>query len=390
MFLALLLARQGVEVALLEAHHDFDRDFRGDTVHPATLDVLDRIGLAHDLHRLPHTKMYEMSMTAGGRRFVVANFRRMPWKFNYVMLMSQALLLDFLAQQARQYPNLKILLGAQASDLVRENGLVAGVVYHQDGRTQQMKATLTVAADGRFSKLRKLAGLEPVRTSPPMDVVWLRLPRRDGDAHDFSIFLGGGRMAVLLDRETDWQIGYVIPKGGYQRLREAGIESLQLELAGVVPFLADRVHLLTDWRQVTLLSVESSRLKRWHVPGMLLIGDAAHVMTPVAGVGINYAVQDAVAASKLLAAPLRAGRVEERHLARVQARREWPTAFIQTFQRLLQSQIVSAALDTGNPFRVPLPLRLLTQTPLLNQLPARLIGYGVRPELPRWSRDGER
>lgn len=385
MFLALLLARQGVEVTLLEAHHDFDRDFRGDTVHPATLDVLDRIGLARELHQLPHVKMHEMSMIAAGRRYVVASFRRMPWKFPYVMLMSQARLLDFLAQHARQYANLKILLGAQASDLVRDGaaGAVTGVVYHQDGQERQIDATLTVAADGRFSKLRKLAGLEPIRTSPPMDVVWLRLPRHDGDAHDFSILLDRGRMAVLLERETDWQIGFVIPKGGYQHLRAAGLESLRRELAAVVPFLGDRVHLLTDWQQATLLSVESSRLPRWHVPGLLLIGDAAHAASPVGGVGINYAIQDAVAASNLLAAPLRAGRVTGGHLAAVQRRREWPTKVIQTVQRFIQNQVVAVALDRGKPFRMPLPMRLVTQTPLLNRLPARLLGYGVRPELPR-------
>src|SRR5262249_5455813 len=193
-FLSLLLARQGVEVTLLESHHDFDRDFRGDTVHPATLDVLDRIGLAHPLHQLPHVKMYEMSLVNGGRRHVVANFRRMPWKFPYGMLTSQARLLDFLADHARHHRNLKLLLGAQAADLLREGDRVAGVVYQQGGQTHEIRATLTVGADGRFSKLRKLAGLEPIRTSPPMDVVWLRLPRRDGDAHDFSIFLEHGRM----------------------------------------------------------------------------------------------------------------------------------------------------------------------------------------------------
>ena len=382
MFLALLLARQGVDVTLLESHHDFDRDFRGDTVHPATLDVLDRIGLAGPLHQLPHSKLHRMTMVAGGRSTLVADFGNLPVKYPYVMLMSQARLLDFLGEHARRYPNLTLLMGAQASELIRADGRVTGVVYQQDGRTHRVEATLTVGADGRFSKLRKLAGLEPVRTSPPMDILWLRLPRQSADPHDGAFFIGNGRMAVLLEREADWQIGFVIPKGGYQALRAAGIESLRRELAGAVPWLADRVGLLTDWQQATLLSVESSRLKRWHVPGLLLIGDAAHVMSPVGGVGINYAIQDAVAAANLLAGPVRAGAVQDRHLAAVQQRRERPTAFIQAVQRVLQRRVVAEAIDQGKPFSVPLPLRVLPRVPLLNRLLPTLLGYGLRPERP--------
>jgi 2-polyprenyl-6-methoxyphenol hydroxylase-like FAD-dependent oxidoreductase len=222
----------------------------------------------------------------------------------------------------------------------RGGGTVHGVAYQRDGQTREVEALVTVGADGRFSRLRKLAGLEPVRTAPPMDVVWLRLPRHDGDAHDFSFMVGNGRLCVLLERETEWQAGFVIPKGGYQRLRGAGITALQQELAAVVPWLADRVHLLRDWQDVTLLVVESSRLRRWYVPGLLLIGDAAHVMSPVFGVGINYAVQDAVAASNLLLDPLRAGGVEPHHLRAVQARREWPTRVIQFIQGRAQKRAV--------------------------------------------------
>jgi 2-polyprenyl-6-methoxyphenol hydroxylase-like FAD-dependent oxidoreductase len=384
MFLALLLARQGVAVTLLEAHHDFDRDFRGDTIHPSTLELLDRMGLARALHELPHTKLVDVSLTTGGVRYLIASFRRLPSKFPYIMLMSQARLLDFLADHGRSYPNLTILLGAQATDLIRDGDQVKGVVYHADGQRHELEALVTVGADGRFSKLRKLAGLEPIRTSPPMDVVWLRLPRHDSDSHDFGFMVGNGRLCVLLERETQWQIGFVIPKGGYQQLRAAGIASLQKELAAIVPWLADRVHLLDDWQAVTLLSVESSRLARWYIPGLLLIGDAAHAMSPVGGVGISYAVQDAVAASNLLTDPLRAGRVEVRHLAAVQARREWPTRIIQLVQSFPQRQLVAKVLDRGKPFRVPLALQLVTQVPLLNQLLPRLIGFGVRRETPRF------
>jgi 2-polyprenyl-6-methoxyphenol hydroxylase-like FAD-dependent oxidoreductase len=324
-----------------------------------------------------------MNLTAAGVSHPVASFRLLPSRFPYIMLMSQAILLQFLADHARKYPNLKILLGAQASDLLRDGQRVRGVAYQQDGVRHEIEALLTVGADGRFSKLRKLAALEPIRTSPPMDILWLRLPRSASDSHDGGFMVGPGRLCVLLDRDPDWQIGFVIPKGGYQRLRAAGIEALQQELAAVVPFLADRVHLLSDWQQATLLSVESSRLKRWYVPGLLLIGDAAHVMSPVAGVGISYAVQDAITASNLLAEPLRAGRVETGHLAAVQARREWPTRVIQFFQQLIQRRLVSGALDSSRPFRLPLFLRVLPRVPILNQVIPRLIGYGVRSERPR-------
>jgi 2-polyprenyl-6-methoxyphenol hydroxylase-like FAD-dependent oxidoreductase len=384
MFLALLLARQGVDVTLLEAHRDFDRDFRGDTIHPSTLDLLDHMGLARALHELPHSKLFELGITTGGVRYPVASFRRLPTKFPYIMLMSQARLLDFLAGHGRGYPNLKILLGAQASELLRDGGTVRSVVYLRNGQTYEVEALVTVGADGRFSKLRKLAGLEPVGTAPPMDVLWLRLPRHDGDSRHFSfITVGNGRLCVLLEREEQWQVGFIIPKGGYQRLRAAGLESLQWELAALVPWLADRVHLLRDWQDATLLSVESSRLRRWYVPGLLLIGDAAHVMSPVGGVGINYAVQDAVAASNLLLDPLRAGRVEPRHLRAVQSRREWPTRVIQFVQGKAQKRVVATALEAGKPFRVPLPVRVLPRIPILNQLLPRLIGYGVQRERPR-------
>jgi 2-polyprenyl-6-methoxyphenol hydroxylase-like FAD-dependent oxidoreductase len=383
MFLALLLARQGVDVTLLEAHRDFDRDFRGDTIHPATLELLDRMGLARALHALPHTKLAEISLTAGGVRYPVLSFRRLPTRFPYIMLMPQARLLDFLADQGRRHPNLKVLLGAQVSELLRGGGTVRGVAYQRDGQIREVEALVTVGADGRFSRLRKLAGLEPVRTAPPMDVLWLRLPRQDRDVHDFSFMVGNGRLCVLLERETEWQVGFVIPKGGYQRLRGAGITALQQEVAATVPWLADRAHLLRDWQDVTLLVVESSRLRRWYVPGLLLIGDAAHVMSPVFGVGINYAVQDAVAASNLLLDPLRAGGVEPHHLRAVQARREWPTRVIQFIQGRVQKRAVATALEGGKPFRVPLPLHILPHVRPLNQLLPRLIGFGVQRERPR-------
>jgi 2-polyprenyl-6-methoxyphenol hydroxylase-like FAD-dependent oxidoreductase len=383
MFLALLLARQGIDVCLLEAHHDFDRDFRGDTIHPSTLEALDRMGLADELHCLPHTKLREARITTPEGTQTLASFARLPTRFPYIMLMPQARFLDFLAEHGRQYPNLRLMMGAQVTDLIREDGEVRGVVYTQYAVERQLRALVTVGADGRFSKLRKLAGLEPVRNAPPMDVVWLRLPRHASDQHDFSFMVNAGRFAVLFEREAEWQVGYVIPKGGFQQLKTAGIEALRRELAALVPWLADRVHLLTDWRQMTLLAVESSRLRRWYQPGLLLIGDAAHVMSPVGGVGISYAIQDGVAAANLLAEPIRAGRVRVEHLAAVQRRREWPVAVIQLFQRFMQNTLVTTAIDRTRPFRMPLPARILFRVPFLRDLPARLIGLGLWRERPR-------
>jgi 2-polyprenyl-6-methoxyphenol hydroxylase-like FAD-dependent oxidoreductase len=383
MFLALLLARQGVEVTLLEAHHDFDRDFRGDTIHPTTLELLDQLGLARELHAMPHGKLREFCLSTPEAQYRMASFARLPTRFPYIMLLPQERLLDLLARHAKRYPHLRLEMGAQAGELIREGGAVRGVVYHQDGAEHELRATLTVAADGRFSKLRKLAGLEPVRTSPPMDVVWFRLPRRDSDPHDQGLTVGHAGFVVLLERPGEWQVGFVIPKGGYQELRKQGLEAFQRAVAAVVPWLGDRVGQLSDWQKMTLLSVESSRLRKWYLPGLLLIGDAAHVMSPVGGVGINYAIQDAVAAANLLAEPLLRGEVHVGDLAAVQRRREWPVRMIQAVQGFLQRNIVAKALDRGKPFQPPLPMRVLLRIPLLRDLPGRVIGLGFGRERAR-------
>ncbi len=388
MFLALLLARQGVDVTLLESHHDFDRDFRGDTIHPTTLELLDQLGLARELHALPHGKLREFTLSTPDARYTMASLARLPTRFPYIMLLPQEKLLELLARYAKRYPHLRLEMGAQASELIREGGVVRGVVYHQDGARHELRATLTVGADGRFSKLRKLAGLEPVKTSPPMDVLWFRLPRQESDPQDQGLTVGHGGFVVLLERPTEWQIGFVIPKGGYQELRKQGLESFQRAVAAVVPWLGDRVGRLDDWGKMTLLSVESSRLARWYVPGLLLIGDAAHVMSPVGGVGINYAIQDAVAAANLLAEPLRRGEVSISDLAAVQRRREWAVRLIQAVQGFLQRNLVAEALDRGKPFRPPLPLQLLLRVPILRDLPGRIVGLGFGRERARPARPG--
>lgn len=377
--LTLLLARAGVSVTLLESHRDFDRDFRGDTIHPATLDVLDQIGLADRLHELPHSKMRSMWLETPEGPYEVARFHDLSTRFPYVMLMPQARFLDFLAEEARKYWHCRIVMGATVNDLVRDAGIVRGVGYRTDDGEQVVRAPLTVAADGRFSKIRKLAGLEPVSQSPPMDVVWFRLPRRADDRHnEGSLVAGGGRFLVLLGRHDEWQVGYVFPKGGYQQVKQAGLDAIRKSIVDLVPWLADRVETLADWKQFTLLSVESSRLTRWRLPGLLLIGDAAHVMSPVGGVGINYAIGDAVEAANVLVDPLLSNGVTERHLEEVQRRRERPVRVIQRLQSFLQQRIVREAMDGSHPFRMPLPMRIVLAIPGLRRLPARMIGYGIR------------
>jgi 2-polyprenyl-6-methoxyphenol hydroxylase-like FAD-dependent oxidoreductase len=379
MMLALLLARQGVPVTLLESHRDFDRDFRGDTIHPSTLEVLDQIGLADRLLEIPHGTMRTMRIVTPEGAYTLGNFQALRTRFPYVAMLSQSLFLDFLAKEAGQYPGFRLVLGANVQRLVTEDGAVRGVRYRDaDNRWHEVRAALTVAADGRFSKIRSLAGLTPIKTAPPMDVVWFRLPRRADDPRDTgTIYVHGGSLAVLLERPDEWQVGFVIVKGGFQELRAAGIEGLRQSMSELVPWLADRVHTLEDWKQVSVLAVESSRLPCWHQPGLLLIGDAAHVMSPVGGVGINYAIQDAVEAANLLAEPLKNGHVTDGDLAAVQRRRELPVRAIQRMQGLMQRKIAAPAL-AGRPFKLPLPLRIALRLPLLRNLPARMIAYGIR------------
>jgi 2-polyprenyl-6-methoxyphenol hydroxylase-like FAD-dependent oxidoreductase len=380
LMLSLLLARRGVSVTLLESHHDFDRDFRGDTIHPSTLEVLDQIGLADQLLQIPHGRMSVLRVQTSEGPLTLADLRRLRTRFPFVALLPQVQFLNFLAEQARQYPGFRLVLGANVQRLVQEGDEVRGVRYHDaDGGWHEVRAPLTVAADGRFSKVRGLLGLEPVRSSPPMDVVWFRLPRRADDPHDAgAIYTHGGIFVVLLERATEWQVGYVIVKGSYQHLRAGGVETLRTNLVRLIPWLADRAETLQDWHQVSVLSVESSLLPQWYRPGVLLIGDAAHAMSPVGGVGINYAIQDAVETANLLAAPLKEGRAAVSDLEAVQRRRVRPTKAIQRFQGLLQQQIAAPALRGDKPFRPPLLMRLLLKLPFLRDLPGRMIAFGLR------------
>jgi 2-polyprenyl-6-methoxyphenol hydroxylase-like FAD-dependent oxidoreductase len=378
--LSFLLARQGIAVTLLEAHKDFDRDFRGDTVHPSTLEILDQLGLAERLLQIPHGRVKALKIVTRQNTVTLGDLSRLKTRFPFVAILPQARFLDFLAAEAAKYPQHRLVLGGTVQRLVEENGVVRGVRYRgADDAWHELRAVLTVAADGRFSKVRSLAGLEPVKQAPPMDVLWFRLPRLPSDDQDTgAIYIHAGHFAVLLERADEWQVGFAIVKGSFQQVRVQGIETLRRDLAATVPWLGERVQALDDWRHVSVLSVESSRLRQWYKPGLLLIGDAAHVMSPVGGVGINYAIQDAVETANLLAEPLRRGRVDVSDLAAVQKVRERPVRVIQTFQRILQNQIAGPALASDKPFRLPLLLRLVLKLPVLRNIPARMIGFGIR------------
>jgi 2-polyprenyl-6-methoxyphenol hydroxylase-like FAD-dependent oxidoreductase len=377
--LALLLARQGISVMLLEAHDDFDRDFRGDTIHPSVLEIMDSLGLADRLLTLRHTKIHQFGFNTKDGPITIGDFRRLKTRYPFIMMVPQSDFLEFITEEAKRYENFQLLMGASAQELIIEDDVVRGLRYRSDDGQHEVRATLTVGADGRSSRVQRLAGLEAVKTAPPMDIIWFRLPREPSDPEGAFGRVGTGHILVRLDRLDEWQIGYVIPKGGWQRVREAGLEALREAVAGVLPEFPERVEHLQDWDQVAVLSVESSRCPRWYRPGLLLIGDAAHVMSPVGGVGINYAIQDAVAAANVLSRPLKSGQLETSHLARVQKEREWPTKFIQSVQATIQRRIIADALDTSKPFKFPLLLRLILLIPILRNLPARIVAYGIRP-----------
>ena len=378
--LTLLLARQGIPVTLLESHKDFDRDFRGDTIHPSTLEMLDALGLADRLHQIPHAKISKLQLETAAGSIVLGDFGRLKIKYPYIMVMPQSKFLDFLAAEIAKLPSARIIMGATVQQLVEENSRVVGIRYRgSDSALHEIRAPLTVAADGRFSKIRQLVGFKPIGSAPPMDVLWFRLPRKKSDLHDgLAAFIGGGHLAVMLDRGDQWQIAYVFPKGEYGRIKAEGLDSFKRHVVERVPFLADRVDLLKDWHDCAVLNVESSMLKKWYKPGLLLIGDAAHVMSPVGGVGINYAIQDAVETANVLAKPLKQGRVSISDLAYVQRRRMLPTRIIQAVQGAIQRNLIARALKGGQNFRVPLVMRILTGIPGLRNLPLRLLAFGVR------------
>ena len=371
--LGLLLARAGLRVTVVEKHGDFLRDFRGDTIHASTLTLLDELGLGDEFARLDQERIAEVRVAVGDREWSLADFRRIPGRHREIALMPQWDFLDFVTRHAAGYPGFRLLMETEATGLTVEQGHVTGLTVSGGA----IPATLTVAADGRSSTVRRAARL-PVRAyDAPMDVLWFRLSRRESDLVRTAGRVAPGRLLIRIDRGDYWQVGYVIEKGGYQRLRAAGLAAFRSDLATLEPALADRVDELGGWSDVSVLEVRVDRLRRWHRPGLLCIGDAAHAMSPVGGVGINLAVQDAVAAANLLVRPLRTGTLSERDLARVQRRRALPAAVTQAGQRAIHRRIVAPLLDGGAP---PAPVRMLERFPALQAIPAYLLAIGIRPE----------
>ena len=379
--LSLLLVRRGIPVTLLEMHRDFDREFRGDTIHPSVMEILDQIGLAERLHEIPHTKVSGPTLQFANGSITPFNLGRLKTKFPYILLVPQSRFLEFITGEALKYPHFKLVMHANANRMIEEEGVVRGVQYATPDGLCEVRAGLTVGADGRFSQTRRLAGFEPIKTSPPMDVLWFRLPKLEGEPQISGGALGGigrGRIFILLERNDYWQGGLVFPKGHYQELRALGVGAVRQQISEIDPRFARHAEALTDWRQVSLLSVESSRCPLWHKPGLLLIGDAAHVMSPVGGVGINYAIQDAVATANVLSGPLKAGKVSDEDLAEVQRQREWPTRTIQAFQSFLQQRLIAGVLQSQQVSNIPWQLRLLTRIPIVRDLPPRMIAFGPR------------
>jgi 2-polyprenyl-6-methoxyphenol hydroxylase-like FAD-dependent oxidoreductase len=381
MMLGLLLARAGVDVLVLEKHADFLRDFRGDTIHPSTLELIHELGLLEAFLRLPHERVTELRAQIGDESFPIADFRHLPTRCRFIALMPQWDFLDFLAHEAARYRGFGLRMPAEATGLIEQAERIVGLRARTPDGPLEVRADLVVAADGRHSALRSDAGLEVRDLGAPMDVLWFRLPRQPSDPDQPMGRLGSGHFLAMINRGEYWQCGYVIPKGSLDRLHERGLQAFRSEVATLAPFVADRVAALGDWGELKPLTVRVDRLTRWYRPGLLCIGDAAHAMSPIGGVGINLAIQDAVAAANLLALPLLERRLETGDLDRVQRRRELPTKVIQRLQLLLQDRVIAPLLAGGGaPLTPPLALRLLARLPALRRIPARLIGMGVRPE----------
>jgi len=380
MMLGFLLARAGIDVLVLEKHADFLRDFRGDTIHPSTLELMYELGLLDDFLKRPHQEVRELTAQIGEESVIIGDFRYLPTHCKFIALMPQWDFLNFLAEQARRYAGFHLRMQARVTDLIIEDDRVVGVRAETPDGPLEVRADLVVGADGRHSDVRERAGLEVEDLGAPMDVLWLRLSKKPKDAQQTLGRIQAGVVFVMLDRGDYWQCAYVIPKGGYDKLRAAGLEAFRASIVALNPTLADRVHEIATWDAVKLLTVSVDRLKRWCRPGLLCIGDAAHAMSPIGGVGINLAIQDAVAAANILWEKLRAGPVPLEVLNKVQERREWPTRATQRLQLFIQDRIISSVLVLTTQPRPPFAVRLLQWFPYLRRFPARVLGVGFRPE----------
>lgn len=379
MVLGLLLARAGIDVVVLEKHADFLRDFRGDTIHPSTLQVMDELGLLDELLKLPHNKVSKLAVQVGTTPINFADFTWLPPRYAFIALMPQWDFLDFIAAKARAYPNFKLIMQANVVDLIEDRGRIVGVKAETLQGPLEVRAALTVGCDGRRSTVRAKADLSVEDIGAPIDVLWMRISRLPGDPESGGHIDTGSFIAVL-DRGDYFQLAYVIPKGGIERIKAAGLPAFRQALAKALPFLAGRVDELASWDDIKLLTVSIDRLRTWYRPGLLCIGDAAHAMSPVGGVGINLAIQDAVATANILWKPLKEGTLTTFDLARVQHRRTLPTRVTQRLQVLAQNRFAQPVLLSTKPLEVPWALRLFGRTPLLQRIPARIVGVGIRPE----------
>ena len=380
MMLGFLLARAGVRVVVLEKHADFLRDFRGDTVHPSTLELIHELGLLDEFLKLPHRTVDRLSMQIGNRRMRLIDLTHLPTQCKYIALMPQWDFLNFLADHGRRYSQFDLRMRAEATDLIEEGDRVAGVRVKTPDGELTVQADLVVGSDGRHSTVREKAGLQTDEYGAPMDALWFRITRREADGADVFGHIEAGALLVMLDRGNYWQCAFVIPKGGIDRVTADGIEAFRKRVVALSPFLADRVGELKSFDDVKLLTVMVNRLRQWWRPGLICIGDAAHAMSPIGGVGINIAVQDAVAAANRLAAPLKTGTTTNGHLQAIQARRDFPARMTQKIQLTMQNRIIGPALQGTREPKPPLIFRLFDAFPRLRRIPGRLLALGIQPE----------
>jgi 2-polyprenyl-6-methoxyphenol hydroxylase-like FAD-dependent oxidoreductase len=380
MMLGFLLARAGVRVMVLEKHADFLRDFRGDTIHPSTLELMYELGLLDEFLKLPHEKLDHITGQIGAEAVTMADFSHLPTHCKFIALMPQWDFLNFLAAQGKRYPKFDLRMRTEATDLIEEDSHIVGLRAITSTGTLEIHADLVVGCDGRHSTVRERAGLRVDNIGAPIDVLWFRLTRRVTDSGELFGHIEAGKMMVMLNRGEYWQCAHVIPKGGIDRVKEKGLPAFRDSVVEMSPFLRDRIGEIKTWDDVKLLTVAVDRLREWHKSGLICIGDAAHAMSPVGGVGINLAVQDAVAAANILAAPLRAGRVTRAQLDAVQQRRSLPVRVIQQMQVVVQNRLLAPALASTERPSPPFLVRLITWFPGLRRIPARLIGLGIRPE----------
>jgi 2-polyprenyl-6-methoxyphenol hydroxylase-like FAD-dependent oxidoreductase len=375
-----LLARAGVPVAVLEKHSDFNRDFRGDTIHPSTLELMHELGILDEFLKQPHQEVRELRAVVNGQAVPVADFRKLPTRCKFIAFMPQWDFLNFLSNHAKCFPTFQLHMETEVVDLLMEDSRVIGVCAKTPRGELEVRADLVIGADGRHSTIQTRAGLEQLEFGVPIDVLWMRISKKHDDPAQSLGFFQQGKLLVLLDRGNYWQAGFVIPKGQFDEIQERGLSQFQNDIVSFAGFLRDRVAELDDWSKIKLLTVQVNRLREWCREGLLCIGDSAHAMSPAGGVGINLAIQDAVATANLLAEKLQRGPVHTGDLRKVQARREWPTRLIQGMQIFIHRRVVTGRTSDDKKTSLPFVLRLPKWFPILRQLPARFIGLGPRPE----------